>query len=92
MHLGEAAGVAAAIASTSGKSVQEVDIELLQDRLLELGIPLEHPEGPMAYEKHKKISARNASGDVMEEFFTDTDRNGEEMASRSEWNSARPTR
>jgi hypothetical protein len=47
----DAPGIAAAMAGKSGKSVQAVDVKSLQDRLLELGIPLEHPKGPMAYEK-----------------------------------------
>lgn len=89
MNLGEASGIAAAMAAHSDKSVQAVDIESLQDRLLEAGIPLEHPEGPLAYEKHKKVTA-NAPDDVVKEFFARADKDGDGMASRSEWDSARP--
>ncbi|MCP4786341.1 MAG: FAD-dependent oxidoreductase [Fuerstiella sp.] len=90
MHLGEAAGIAAATAARSGKSVQAVDIQSLQDRLLELGIPLEHPEGPMAYEKPRRTTAANAPDDVVKEFFARADRDGDGLASRSEWDSAKP--
>jgi rhamnogalacturonyl hydrolase YesR len=90
MHLGEVAGIAAAMAATSGKSVQAIDIESLQARLLELGIPLEHPEGPMAYEKHGKPKTF-APDDVVKAFFAGADKDGDGMASRSEWDSARPT-
>ena len=89
MNLGEAAGIAAAMAAHSDTSVQAVDIGPLQDRLLEVGIPLEHPEGPLAYEKHGKVTA-NAPDDVVKEFFARADKDGDGMASRSEWDSARP--
>ena len=91
MHLGEAAGIAAAMASKSGKSVQAVDVKSLQARLLELGIPLEHPVGPMAYEKKRGKPKTFSPDDVVKEFFASADKNGDGMASRSEWNAARPT-
>ena len=91
MHLGEAAGIAAAMASKSGESVQAVDVKSLQARLLELGIPLEHPVGPMAYEKKRGKPKTFSPDDVVKEFFASADKNGDGMASRSEWNAARPT-
>ena len=91
MHLGEAAGIAAVTAGKSGKSVQAVDVKSLQARLLELGIPLEHPVGPMAYEKKRGKPRTFAPDDVLKEFFASADKNGDGMASRSEWNAARPT-
>ena len=91
MHLGEAAGIAAAMAAKSGKSVQAVDVKSLQARLLELGIPLEHPEGPMAYEKKRGKPRTFAPDDVVKEFFASADKDGDGMASKSEWDSARPT-
>jgi hypothetical protein len=90
MHLGEAAGIAAAMAGKSGESVQEVDIKSLQARLLELGIPLEHPEGPMAYEKKHGKPRTFAPDDVVKEFFASADKNGDGMASKFEWDLARP--
>ena len=91
MNLGEAAGIAAAMAAKSGKSVQAVDIQSLQDRLLAVGIPLKHPEGPLAYEKQGKVAGANAPDDVVKEFFARADKDGDGTASRSEWDSARPT-
>jgi hypothetical protein len=91
MHLGEAAGIAAVMAGKSGKSVQAVDVKSLQARLLELGIPLEHPVGPMAYEKKRGKPRTFAPDDVVKEFFASADKNGDGMASRSEWDAARPT-
>jgi len=91
MHLGEAAGIAAAMAGKSGKSVQAVDVKSLQARLLELGIPLEHPKGPMAYEKKHGKPRTFSPDDVVKEFFASADKNGDGMASKSEWDSARPT-
>jgi rhamnogalacturonyl hydrolase YesR len=90
MHLGEAAGIAAAMAGKSGKPVQAVDIKSLQARLLKLGIPLEHLEGPMAYEKHGKPRTF-APDDVVKAFFAGADKDGDGMASQSEWDLARPT-
>jgi hypothetical protein len=91
MHMGEAAGIAAVMAGKLGKSVQEVDVKLLQARLLELGIPLEHPVGPMAYEKKRGKPKTFSPDDVVKEFFASADKNGDGIASQSEWNSARPT-
>ena len=91
MQMGEAAGIAAVMAGKSGKSVQEVDVKSLQARLLELGIPLEHPEGPMAYEKKHGKPRTFAPDDVVKEFFASADKNGDGTASKSEWDSARPT-
>ena len=91
MQLGEAAGIAAVMAAKLGKSVQEVDVKSLQARLLELGIPLEHPVGPMAYEKKRGKPRTFSPDDVVKEFFASADKNGDGMASKSEWNSARPT-
>jgi hypothetical protein len=79
------------MAANSDKPVQAVDIQSLQDRLLELGIPLEHPEGPMAYEKKHGKPRTFAPDDVVKEFFASADKNGDGMASKSEWDSARPT-
>jgi len=90
MHLGEAAGIAAAMAAHSDTSVQAVDIGPLQERLLEAGIPLDHPEGPLAYDKQGKVTAANAPDDVVKEFFARADKDGDGLASRSEWDSARP--
>ena len=89
MHLGEAAGIAAAMAGKSGKSVQAVDVKSLQARLLELGIPLEHPKGPMAYEKKHGKPRTFSPDDVVKEFFASADKNGDGMASQSEWDSSR---
>ncbi len=91
MQMGEAAGIAAAMVGKSGKSVQAVDVKSLQVRLLELGIPLEHPEGPMAYEKKRGKPRTFAPDDVVKAFFASADKNGDGMASKSEWDSARPT-
>jgi hypothetical protein len=91
MHLGEAAGIAAAMAAKSGKSVQAVDVQSLQDRLLKVGIPLEHPEGPMAYEKKRRKPRTFAPDDVVKAFFAGADKDGDGMTSKSEWDSARPT-
>ena len=91
MHLGEAAGIAAAMAAKSGKSVQAVDVQSLQDRLLKVGIPLEHPEGPMAYEKKRGKPRTFAPDDVVKAFFAGADKDGDGMTSKSEWDSARPT-
>lgn len=91
MQMGEAAGIAAVMAANADKPVQAVDIQPLQDRLLELGIPLEHPEGPMAYEKKHGKPQTFAPDDVVKEFFASADKNGDGMASRSEWDAARPT-
>ena len=91
MHLGEAAGIAAAMAAKSGKSVQAVDVKSLQARLLKVGIPLEHPEGPMAYEKKGGKPRTFAPNDVVKAFFAGADKDGDGMASKSEWDSARPT-
>ena len=91
MHLGEVAGIAAAMAAKSGKSVQMIDIKSLQARLLDLGIPLEHPEGPMAYEKKHGKPRTFAPNDVVKEFFASADKDGDGVASKSEWDSARPT-
>jgi len=71
--------------------VQAVDVKSLQARLLELGIPLEHPKGPMAYEKKHGKPRTFSPDDVVKEFFASADKNGDGMASKSEWNSARPT-
>ncbi len=91
MHLGEAAGIAAAMACKSEKSVQTLDVKALQARLLERGIPLEHPVGPMAYEKKRGKPKTFSPDDVVKEFFASADKNGDGMASQSEWNAARPT-
>ena len=91
MHMGEAAGIAAVMAGKLRKSVQEVDVKLLQARLLELGIPLEHPVGPMAYEKKRGKPKTFSPDDLVKEFFASADKNGDGIASQSEWNSARPT-
>jgi rhamnogalacturonyl hydrolase YesR len=91
MHLGEVAGIAAAMAAKSGQSVQTIDVKSLQARLLKVGIPLEHPEGPMAYEKNRGKPSTFAPDDVVKEFFASTDKDGDGMASKSEWDSARPT-
>ncbi|MFL2912274.1 MAG: FAD-dependent oxidoreductase [Opitutales bacterium] len=91
MHLGEAAGVAAVISANSGKSVQAVDVKLLQARLLELGILLEHPVGPMAYEKKRGKPKAFSPDDVVKEFFARADKDGDGMASKVEWDSARST-
>ena len=91
MHLGEAAGVAAVMAGKLGKSVQEVDIKSLQARLLELGILLEHPVGPMAYEKKRVKPKAFSPDDVVKEFFARADKDGDGMASKVEWDSARST-
>ena len=91
MHMGEAAGIAAVMAAKSGKSVQAVDIKSLQARLLELGIPLEHPVGPMAYEKKRGKPKTFSPDDVVKEFFARADKSGDGMASNTEWDSARPT-
>ena len=91
MHLGEAAGIAAVMSGKSGKSVQLLDIKLLQERLMELGIPLEHPQGPMAYEKKRHKPKAFSPDDVVKEFFARADKDGDGMASKREWNSARPT-
>ena len=91
MHLGEAAGVAAVMAGKLGKSVQEVDIKSLQARLLELGILLEHPVGPMAYEKKRGKPKAFSPDDVVKEFFARADKDGDGMASKVEWDSARST-
>ena len=91
MHLGEAAGIAAAMAAKSGESVQAVDIKSLQVRLLKVGIPLEHLEGPMAYEKKDGKPRTFSPDDVVKEFFASADKNGDGMASKTEWDSARPT-
>jgi hypothetical protein len=90
MHLGEAAGIAAALAGKSGKSVQAVDVKSLQARLLKLGIPLEPPVGPMPYEKKHGKPKTFAPDDVVKEFFASGDKDGDGMASKSEWDSARP--
>ena len=91
MHLGEVAGIAAAMAAKSGQSVQTIDVKSLQARLLKVGIPLEHPEGPMAYEKNRGKPRTFAPDDVVKEFFASADKDGDGMASKSEWDSARPT-
>ncbi|MEQ8846275.1 FAD-dependent oxidoreductase [Botrimarina sp.] len=41
MHLGEAAGIAAATAAGAGAAVQEIDVARLQEQLTAAGIPLE---------------------------------------------------
>lgn len=53
MHLGEASGMAAALAIRNETSVQEIDVKALQEKILKAGIPLEvpdietvHPEAP----------------------------------------------
>jgi hypothetical protein len=91
MHLGEATGIAAVMACKSGKSVQSLDVKALQARLLERGIPLEHPVGPLAYEKKRGKPKTFSPDDVVKEFFASADKNGDGMASQSEWNAARPT-
>jgi len=91
MHLGEVAGIAAAMAAKSGQSVQTIDVKSLQARLLKVGIPLEYPEGPMAYEKTRGKPRTFAPEDVVKEFFASADKDGDGMASKSEWDSARPT-
>ena len=92
MNLGEAAGIAAAMAAKTDITVQEVDIEHLQLRVREAGIPLEHPEGPLSYDKDKKTSATgNAPDDVVKEFFARFDKDGDGMASKSEWDALHPT-
>ena len=92
MNLGEAAGIAAAIAAETGITVQEVAIERLQRQVLNAGIPLEHPEGPLSYDKDKKVAtAGNAPDDAVKEFFARADKDGDGMASKSEWDAARPT-
>ena len=91
MHLGEATGIAAVMACKSGKSVQSLDVKALQARLLERGIPLEHPVGPLAYEKKRGKPKTFSPDDVVKEFFASADKNGDGMASRSEWNAVRPT-
>ena len=91
MHMGEAAGIAAVMAAKSGKSVQAVDIKSLQARLLELGILLEHPVGPMAYEKKRGKPKAFSPDDVVKEFFARADKDGDGMASKVEWDSARST-
>ena len=91
MHLGEATGIAAVMACKSGKSVQALDVKALQARLLERGIPLEHPVGPLAYEKKRGKPKTFSPDDVVKEFFASADKNGDGMASLSEWNAARPT-
>jgi hypothetical protein len=92
MNLGEAAGIAAAMAAESDITVQEVDIERLQQQLREAGIPLEHPEGPLSYDKDKKKPTMgNAPDDVVKELFARVDKDGDVMASKAEWDAARPT-
>ncbi len=92
MNLGEAAGIAAAMAAESDITVQEVDIERLQQQVREAGIPLEHPEGPLAYDKDKKKPTMgNAPDDVVKELFARVDKDGDGMASKAEWDAARPT-
>jgi len=46
MHLGEAAGIAAAMSAASGSPVQELDVGQLQEKLKRAGIPLEVPVEP----------------------------------------------
>ena len=91
MHLGEATGIAAVMACKSGKSVQALNVKAIQARLLERGIPLEHPVGPLAYEKKRGKPKTFSPDDVVKEFFASADKNGDGMASLSEWNAARPT-
>jgi hypothetical protein len=47
MHLGEAAGIAAATSAATGRPVQEIDVQQLQKQLKAAGIPLEIPETPV---------------------------------------------
>ncbi len=92
MNLGEAAGIAAAMAAKSNITVQEVDIEHLQQQVREAGIPLEHPEGPLSYDKDEKTPTKgNAPDDVVKELFARFDKDGDGMASKSEWDTVRPT-
>lgn len=44
----------------------------------------------MAYEKHGKPKTFSPD-DVVKEFFASADKDGDGMASKSEWSSARPT-
>ena len=90
MHLGEATGIAAVMAYTSGKSVQALDVKALQARLLERGIPLEHPVGPLAYEKKRGKPQTLSPDEGVKEVVASADKNGDGMASKSEWNAARP--
>ena len=83
MHLGEVAGIAAAMAAKSGQSVQTIDVKSLQARLLKVGIPLEHPEGPLAYEKTRGKPRTFAPDDVVKEFFASADKDRNGMASKS---------
>jgi len=45
----------------------------------------------MAYEKKRGKPRTFSPVDVVKEFFASADKNGDGMASRSEWNAARPT-
>jgi hypothetical protein len=80
------------MAAESDITVQEVDIERLQQQLRGAGIPLEHPEGPLSYDKDKKKPTMgNAPDDVVKELFARVDKDGDGMASKAEWDAARPT-
>lgn len=89
MHLGEAAGIAASLAAKEGVPVQEIDLEALQTKIKDRGIPLEHPEGPMAYEKHGKVTDHSPD-DPVKEFFGQADKDGDGAASKTEWAAINP--
>ena len=44
MHLGEVSGIAAAMAVDKDVSIQDIDVSRLQQRIIEVGIPLKIPE------------------------------------------------
>ena len=84
MHLGEAAGIAAAMAAKSDAAVQDVDVPQLQKKLRDAGIPLDMP---------KTLSELEAShGRVVEgspawvaAFFQQTDTDDSSTVSKTEW-------
>ena len=60
--------------------MQEVGIERLQKQVRAAGIPLEHPKGPLSYDKDKKTSTSgNSPDDVVKELFARVDKDGLEI-------------
>ncbi|MHC4249940.1 MAG: FAD-dependent oxidoreductase [Planctomycetota bacterium] len=82
MHLGEASGIAASMAATSGRAVQDLDVAQLQARLRAAGIPLDMPATAT-----RSPSRRHPEGGAewVDAFFRQTDIDRDGKVSRPEW-------
>ncbi|MBI1371799.1 MAG: FAD-dependent oxidoreductase [Phycisphaera sp.] len=88
MHLGEASGIAAAMAAKSGAAVQDLDVAAIQRRLRSAGIPLDMPANIDQIDDTRHAPrpvATEGSAAWIEAFFKQTDGDGNGTVSKPEW-------